>query len=326
MNDVFSMSYLSFGNTSKYIEQVDKTKGNLNMVAPNYFELKPQGTLKITSQCDPVFIRHMHERGITVVPFLSNHWDRGLGRAALAERTLLAGQCADFIAMNDLDGVNIDLENVTDADREAYTDFVRQLRERIPAPKEVSVAVAANPNGWTKGWHGSYDYAELAKYADYLLIMAYDESYTGGPEGPVAGYRWVERAIHYALMKGVPPEKIVLGIPFYGRYWKIGQAVGGIGISNKRVDELIGQYGGTVIFDDTAKSPRAVMTISGGSIPAPVAGKVLTPGTYHIWYENNDSIRAKLSLRRQYNLKGIGSWSLGQENPSLWQSYRFWIQ
>lgn len=325
MDSVFNMSYLSFGNTNRYVAQVDKTRGNLCMVAPGYFELNMNGTMKVTSQFDTVFIRHMHDRGIAVVPFLSNHWERALGRAAIANCDQLASQLADFIAKNNLDGVNIDIENVTEVDRLAYSDLLRHLREKVCAEKEVSVAVAANPNGWTKGWHGSYDYCELAKYADYLMVMAYDESYTGGPEGPVASFGWVERAIRYALTMGVPPEKVVLGIPFYGRYWKTGQAAGGIGISNKRVEELLAKYGGKVTFDTAAKSPRAAITITEGLPLMTIAGKVLTPGTYHIWYENHDSIRAKLSLRQKYNLKGIGSWSLGQENPSLWQFYHSWI-
>lgn len=48
--------------------------------------------------------------------------------------------------------------------------------------------MAANPKGWTTGWHGSYDYKSLAEYADYLMIMAYDESWNGSSEGPVASY------------------------------------------------------------------------------------------------------------------------------------------
>ncbi|WP_156291626.1 glycosyl hydrolase family 18 protein [Oceanobacillus salinisoli] len=321
----FNMSYLYFGNTSSYISQVDKTQGNLSLVSPSYFDINTDGSLKITSQFDPFFVTEMHRRGIKVVPFLSNHWDRTIGRAALANREKLSTQIADFIMKNNLDGVQVDIENVTDVDRENYTDLVRLLREKLPADKEVSVAVAANPNGWTKGWHGSYDYLELSKYASYLMIMAYDESYTGGPEGPVASYGWVDRSIEYAIKQGVSPEKVVLGIPFYGRYWKEGDATGGIGISNHRVDELLVKYGGTVIFDEKAKSPKATITIKEGAPTTVIAGKTLTPGTYHIWYENHDSIKAKLELVHKHNIKGTGSWSLGQENASIWQSYRAWL-
>ncbi len=323
----FNMSYLYFGNTQSYISQVDKTQGNLNLVSPSYFDINADGSLKVTKQFDPNFVKEMQNRQIKVVPFLSNHWDRTVGRAALANREQLSTQIADFIIKNNLDGVQVDIENTTDIDREAYTDLVRLLREKLPKDKEVSVAVAANPNGWIKGWHGTYDYHELGKYASYLMIMAYDESYPGGPQGPVASYGWVDRSIQYAMNQGVPPEKIVLGIPFYGRYWKEGATAteGGVGISNKRVDELLAKYGGTVDFDEKYKSPKATITIKEGDPITIIAGKTLTPGTYHIWYENHDSIKAKLELIHKYNIKGTGSWSLGQENTSIWQSYRSWL-
>lgn len=321
----FNMSYLYFGNTRSYISQIDKTQGNLSLVSPSYFDINADGSLKITTQYDATFVKEMHNRRIKVVPFLSNHWDRNVGRAALTNRELLSTQIADFIIRNNLDGIQVDIENTTEIDRAAYTDLVRLLREKLPFNKEVSVAVAANPNGWTKGWHGTYDYKELAKYSSYLMVMAYDESYEGSPEGPVASYGWVERSIQYALKQGISPDKIVLGVPFYGRYWKEGSATGGTGISNVRVDELLTKYGGTVVFDEATKSPKATITIKQGDPVTTIAGKTLGPGTYKIWYENNDSIAAKFELIHKYNLKGSGSWSLGQESPSIWKNYRAWM-
>jgi len=123
-----------------------------------------------------------------------------------------------------LDGVDVNIENVTHEQRDAYTDLLRLLREKLPENKLVVTAVAANPNGWTIGWHGSYDYKALSNYCDYLMIMAYDESYRGSPEGPVSSKSFFDRSIEYALNQGVSKDKIVVGIPFFGRYWKQGEA------------------------------------------------------------------------------------------------------
>ncbi|SFA70729.1 glycosyl hydrolase family 18 protein [Bacillus sp. UNCCL13] len=321
----FNMTYLYFGNTTSYIRQIDQTQGNLNVVSPSYFDINADGSLNISKQFDPIFLSEMKKRGIKVVPFLSNHWDSNIGRAALENRENLTSQIAAFIVEHDLYGVQVDIENVTDIDRDNYTDLIKLLNDKLPPEKEVSVAVAANPNNWKKGWHGSYDYPELAKYADYLMIMAYDESFPGSAEGPVASYPWVERSIQYALAQKVPSEKIVLGVPFYGRYWKVGTSYGGNGISNLRVDEMLKKYGGTVSFDEVTKSPRATINIKEGDAPFEFSGTRLGPGQYQIWFENHDSIKAKLTLVHKYNLKGTGSWSLGQENPSIWQNYRTWI-
>ncbi|MFS0864600.1 glycosyl hydrolase family 18 protein [Fredinandcohnia sp. 179-A 10B2 NHS] len=322
----FNMSYLYFGSTSSFLKQVNQTQGNLSVASPSYFDLNADGSLKLTYQLDNYFVSQMHAQDIKVVPFLSNHWDREVGRAALNNREQLSTEIANAVEKYNLDGVNVDIENVSDVDRDKYTDLVRLLREKIPKHKEVSVAVAANPNGWTKGWHGSYDYKKLSEYSDYLMIMAYDESYQGGPEGPVASYPWVKRSIEYAINQGVPRDKIVLGLPFFGRYWQEGKATGGQGISKNRVEEMIAKYESTVIYDEKAKSPKAIIKIKDTDEPFRFSNTTLGPGTYHIWFENEESLKAKVGLVHEFDIKGTGSWSLGQENPVIWNDFGVWLK
>ncbi|MFD1737666.1 glycosyl hydrolase family 18 protein [Bacillus salitolerans] len=320
-----NMSYLYFGNTNMFISQVERTKGNLNYVAPSYFDISTTGDLILTDKFNPVFIEEMHKKGIKVTPFLSNHWSREIGRAGLANREKLSTQIAAAIEKYNLDGVNVDIENVTDADRAAYTDFVRLLREKVPAHKQISVAVAANPNGWTKGWHGSYDYKELAKYSDYLMIMSYDESYPGGPEGPIASLPWVEMGIQYALAQGVPGDKIVIGLPFFGRYWIEGEARGGNGLSQERIEQLINKYESKVVYDSVMESPKAIVTIKQSDPVTTINGVPLKPGVYHIWFENERSIEKKVRLVKKYGLRGTGSWALGQEDTDIWNDFQTWL-
>jgi len=320
----FNMTYAYFGNSSTFSAYLDRASNSLNEVAPDYFGINQDGSLKLTTKLNTSFIISTQEKGIKVVPFISNHWDRQLGRTALANREQLAQQLADAVMQLNLDGVNVDIENLNETDRDAYTDFVRLIREKLPSDKTVSVAVAVNPYNSTKGWNASYDYANLAKYSDYLMLMAYDESYESSPEGPVAGAEFVEKSIKYALER-VPADKIVLGIPFYGRYWISGKSYGGYGISNNIVESLIEQYNGKVIYDYRKQSPKAVIKIGANDPPFYLSGRKMQPGTYTIWYENVQSIKYKLSLVSKYNLKGTGSWSLGQETDYTWKYYNLWL-
>lgn len=320
----FNMSYAYFGSSGAYTSLVDKTGNSLDDVAPSYFDLNDDGTLKLTMAVDQSFVRDMHARNVNVTPFLSNHWDQGKGITALRNGDQLSSQIADAISQYDLDGVNVDIENVTSAEKDLYTDFVRLLREKLPEGKSVSVAVAPNPYHATNLWFGSFDYAGLAQYCDYLMLMAYDESYQGGDEGPVAGYPFVESSIKAAL-ETVPADKLVLGIPFYGRLWKQGASYGGYGISNNTVENLIKKYSGTITYDYAKKSPKAVITIKPADPKPTVSGKTLDAGKYDIWYENETSIKRKLELVGKYNLKGTGSWSLGQESASTWDYYSMWL-
>ena len=324
-NYKFNMSYIYFGNSSKYTALVNATQDSMNEVAPNYFSLDENGTLVITSAAKTSFVTDMHATGIQVVPYLTNDWDQDAGIKALENKEALAASLASAVAAYELDGINIDLENLTVNERTDYVDLVRLLRELLPADKKIVVAVAVKPGGTETSWSASYDYAGLAKYCNYLMLMAYDESYYGSKSKPVASYAFVENSVKYAVSQ-VPKEKIVLGLPFYGRIWSdSGDYPQGYGISNTTVDQLVAQYDCTGTYDTPSRSARAQITIEPADDKPVVGGHELAAGTYTIWYENEQSLKAKLSLIEKYDLKGAGSWSLGQETAGTWDYYKLWL-
>ncbi len=313
----FNMSYL-YGNYN-YMNLINRTNNSLNEVSPSYFDLNDDGSLCL-NKVDTAFVKSAHASGVKVVPFLSNHWDREKGRNALFNVDKLSTQIVDVVNKYGFDGVNVDIENLTEKDRDKYTNLVKVLRRKLGNDKSLSVAVAPNPYNWSNGWQGSYDYSLLANYADYLMIMAYDEHYESGSAGPVAGIEFVEASIRYAL-KYVSKDKIVLGIPFYGRYWKSESTYGGYGISLNKIDGLLNSYKSSVTYDKQSESVKAIIKVSEYDKKPTINGRTLYAGTYTIWYENEESLKAKLALVNKYDLKGTGSWSLGQENEEVWTYY-----
>ncbi len=323
LSEKFSMTYLYGGSVSQQISKV-KQAGTFDTVSPSYFDINSQGKL-VVNTVSTELVNEMHAMGIKVVPMLSNHWDRNGGKLALANPEALAAQIAENVKKYNLDGVNVDIENVTQTERDKYTRLVAELRRLIPAEKEVSVAVAANPNGWTTGWHGSYDYEALAKHADYLMIMAYDESWQGSAAGPVASYDFVKKSIEYAL-KYAPAEKIVVGVPFYGRIWSENGDFNGYGIGLSVISNMLTDYNAKITYDEKARSPKAEFTVKAGDKEYTVGGKKLSPGNYTIWFENQRSISNKINLVHEYNLKGVGSWALNQATDSILQNLSPWLR
>ncbi|NRF92142.1 S-layer homology domain-containing protein [Paenibacillus frigoriresistens] len=320
----FTMSYLFFGSPNSYTLQVDKSGQTLDVISPSYFNIQADGSLQLSDSLQPSFITDMHARGKRVVPFLSNDFDRTLGEKAIDNREALVNQIVKAIEDNKLDGINLDIENVDAAYRDKYTDMVKMLRDKLPSRMEVSVAVAANPTGTTKSWIALYDYKALAAVSDYLMVMAYDESYPGDPTpGPVASLPFVEKSIQYAVTQA-PADKIVLGVPFYGRYWNQDAAANGSGVSDQTLMNLIDMYKGTVRYDAVSQSPVATFTISPTDAASSVYGNKLGPGDYTVWFENEQSLKEKLKLVDKYNLKGTGSWSLNQESSDTWDYYSLW--
>ncbi|MDD9271045.1 S-layer homology domain-containing protein [Paenibacillus sp. GCM10023248] len=320
----FNMSYIFFGNPSSYTAQVDKSGQTLDVVSPSYFHLQSDGSLELSATIQASFISDMHARGKRVVPFLSNDFDRALGEKAIDNREALANQIVQAIQTYNLDGIQFDIENVDGAYRDGYTDLVKKLRNKLPSGKEVSVAVAANPTGTTGSWIGLYDYKGLGAVADYLMVMAYDESYPGDPTpGPVASLPFVEKSIQYAVSQ-VPAEKVVLGVPFYGRYWNQNPASNGAGVTSQMVQKLISTYKGSVQYDRASQSPVASFTIREEDTATSINGQPLEPGDYTVWFENEQSMKEKLKLVSKYKLKGTGSWSLNQETADTWGYFGLW--
>lgn len=318
VNAKYNMTYL-YG-TGDYIALVENAQDTLDEVSPSYFDVGSNGRLVINA-IDKNFVDEMHEKGIKVVPFFSNHWNRERGVAMFSQMDVVVDELVTAVTENNLDGVNVDIENMTEGSRKWYVDFVKLLREKMPEGKIVAVSVAANPKGWTTGWHGSYDYAELGKYADYLMIMAYDEHYEGGEAGSVASYEFIEESIKYAL-KHVSKEKIVLGLPLYARYWKTGATSGGAAASYIQVQNLISKYDSKVTYDSESKSMKAVITIKESDEKPKIYGKTLETGEYEFWYESDETIKEKLELINTYDLKGAGTWRLGMENVSMWDVFK----
>ena len=256
-SDHYVLGYLYHGTEQQYYEYVNQTGNVLDTVAPSYFNIAEDGSM-VLNHPSTSFIEQMHAKGLKVVPFLSNHWNRTAGINALKDVETLSTQIASYVEEYNLDGVNVDIENVTHEQKDQYTELVRLLREKLPEGKELSVAVAANPNNWQVGWHGSYDYAALAEHADYLMLMAYDEHFEGGEAGPVASVDFVERSIRHALTY-VSPDKLVLGVPLYGRVWSLDSTrIVGKGTGSRVIQDIIKTTGATVTYDETAQAVKSL--------------------------------------------------------------------
>lgn len=306
---------------SDSIELVYRTNGAINQVSPTCLNLDSEGNLVVTSELTHDFVNAMKECDILVMPFLSNHWVRSKGRAAIKNADNLTNQIIAVIEEYNLDGINVDIENLTPDDREALAEFVRILREKLPNDKIISVSVAANPNEKDTGWQGSYDYKKLGEYADYLFVMTYDEHSQGGACGPVASLEFVEASINYTL-EYVSKDKIVIGIPLYGRYWKEGAETGGEAVAIGAVPNLISKNKGIVKYDAQAGEAYVTFSICKPMVKSKINGVELEDGNYIIWYQNEESIKAKLNLVNKYDLLGAGVWALGQEKVEVWEYYK----
>ena len=322
--DKLSMTYLYLGTESQQMDYIARTEKSLDTISPDYFSLNTEGHL-VLNDISANFIAYAHGQGLKVTPCLTNGWDRAKGQTALVNMEQLARDLSETIINYNLDGINVDLENLTQNERDSYTAFIKLLNDSLPQNKEITVAVAPNPGNWTTGWQASYDYSALAKYADYLVVMAYDEHYGGSSAGPVASIGFVENSLKYALTK-TTPEKIVLGLPFYGRIWSTDSSnISGRGLTLTTIRAIIDNYDAQAGYSKEYGSAYARFSVTASDPVISFSGTTLKPGHYIIWYENSDSLKEKLALVQKYDIKGAGSWSLGEETADVWDYYSLWL-
>src|SRR5208282_3348772 len=126
-------------------------------------------------------------------------------------------------------GWQLDFEGIDPTDKVAYTRFAGRVAARLHHDHRLmSVAVvprfsdtfpdSSAPGFHTGEWGAAFDFRALGRVADFLVLMAYDQHTLLTPPGPVAAYDWVKAALDYAVRR-MPPAKLLLGLPFYGREW-----------------------------------------------------------------------------------------------------------
>lgn len=323
-DDKINMVYLYEGNVDNFIRYVENTNDSVDIVLVNLFNITEDGTVEFNYIIDKNFVDVIHNKNIKVFAYISNHWDRQLARKALYNYKEYVLGVNNVVNYYGLDGVNIDIENLTKKDKELLVLFTKYMRSVLSDKVELSMAVAANPNDIKTGWQGSYDYKELNKYLDDFVLMTYDQSYYGSKPGPVASYNFVENSIR-TMLKYTCSNKIVLGIPLYGRYWNTDNGIGGFYVKNKEIPNIASIYGGKYYYDSKNKCPYMKFDVNIIDSFILFKNSKFKCGSYIMYYENNTSIKEKLKLVRKYKLKGTSCWALPQECKAMWRDYKLWL-
>ncbi|MBQ8821834.1 MAG: LysM peptidoglycan-binding domain-containing protein [Lachnospiraceae bacterium] len=197
-------------------------------------------------------------------------------------------------------GVDIDFEYILAEDRDAFTEFVRQVAEQMRANGfHTSIALAPKTSRDQRGLlYEGKDYRALGEIVDHALLMTYEWGYTYGPPLAVAPINQVRRVVEYAVTE-IPPEKLDLGIPNYGYDWPLPYERGvtmATTIGNVQAVQIAIAQGVEIQYDEIAQSPFFTYE---------------TEGIRHeVWFEDVRSIQQKFELIREFGLGGCGYWQI----------------
>ena len=241
-----------------------------------------------------------------MIPLLSNSYNSNFSGDALHrilnnkdKKERLISDVLNLLTKYKFNGINIDFEELKETNNEILSSFQKEIYERLHS-KGFMVTQNVSP------FNEDYNYKELAKYNDYLFLMAYDEHAEGTGPGPISSQRWIEAAVDH-LAKLVPSKKIILNLAAYGYDWKAG-----------KVEEIPLTYQQALV---TARESDAVVDFDNESY-----------NLHYQYYDENEILHEvhfvdaatnfnTIRFATEYGLAGTALWRLGAEDVRLWNFY-----
>ncbi len=302
--------YVAWDPQSFY--SLERNISKLNLVIPEWFFIDPTADTMYTS-IDKKALTLMKKAGVQIMPILSNNYKR-LFRGETVHRILttpakrerLINDIIFQLKKNEFAGVNVDLEELVESDDAVLVAFQKELYEKLHA-QNLLVTQDVIP------FNDDYNFKALAKYNDYLILMAYDEHHDESAPGPISSQRWIQAALD-KMDKLVPANKIILGMASYGYDW----ALPGKGKKKKPLKAT----------DVTYQEALANARDSDAKID-------FDNDTYNLnyrYYDGEDVLHEvhftdaatnfnTLRFATEYRLAGTALWRLGNEDSRVWEFY-----
>lgn len=196
------------------------------------------------------------------------------------------------------DGLQVDWELVSPEDDENFIEFLKILKSKL-GEKTLSIAIPARIRTLSKD---AYNYEKLAKVADKIIIMAYDEHWATSKPGPIASTDWCKKISDYAKSQ-IPPEKLVMGLSFYGRAWR-DDTLGGKAYIYPTLQKIM--------EENKVKNHRR----DEYGVPSFTITKKLNITAF---YDDETSLFVRTKMYAENEIKALSFWRVGQEDEAYWK-------
>ncbi len=253
-------------------------------------------------------ISYAHQKGSKVLLTVTNF---GTARntellSDTVKQNLLIGNLISLLKSRNGDGVNFDLESVSLSQKANLVNFMSKAATRIKAEipaAEISMATPA------VDWSGSWDLKKLSEVCDYLVVMGYNYYWSGsstaGPVAPLTGETYnVTRSVDTYISAGVKPERLALGVPWYGYDWPV--------MGEGRKSTTTGT-GTSRTYSNSQQIAASFNKVFDMSTSVPRVSYYLSTGWRQMWYEDTLSLSLKYEMAESKDLAGIGIWALSYE-------------
>jgi len=253
-------------------------------------------------------------------------------------RMKFAESCVELALKNGFDGLDIDWEYpvndgipgnaIHSEDRHNFVSLLKTTRDVLDRRmgRKHGLLTAAT----TAYWNHLPDLAlsEIARYLDWINVMAYDLSdmnplyashasslfawrKTSNEKPGAQAFANTDAAVRWYLSNGVPAQKIVLGVPFYGTVWTgvsakdhglfqsfTGREGEGDGVPYRKIHHELASY--TRFWDEKAQAPWLYSS----------SGVMIS-------YEDEQALTEKVKYVWQNHLGGIMFWEISEDDEDF---------
>lgn len=275
----------------------------VNVISPTWFSVIDNAG-NISSIASYSYVEQAHAMGMQVWGLVDN-FSADMSTTEVLSHTSSRQNLIQQLIYNaseyGLDGINIDFEYLSEEVGSHFLEFLRELSLECHSHGLILSVDNPVPEDFTS----HYDRKEQGKVVDYVIIMGYDEHYSGSEEaGSVASLPWVEQGICDTLEE-VPSERVINAIPFYTRVWRMDAVLPySEAVTMDVASSLLEENNADVYWDEDVSQYFGTYEKEGS--------------TYKIWLEDEKSIAEKVKLVTKYNLAGVAAWKLGLEKDSIW--------
>jgi spore germination protein YaaH len=300
--------------------------GKIDLLVPTWYNVDENGL--VTGAPDPTVLDTAHREKVPVMPIVALFGKKkfhDLAASSDAQQRLIDAMLREA-KLHGYTGFQFDFENLDYLDRDGLSAVVARAADALhKAGLQLTIATVPNAPGYPgKGgfakwiytdWRGAYDLAALAKSADLICLMTYDQQTRWTMPGPVAGWQWTVDNLNYAL-QFVPKEKLSLGIPLYGYHWYTGAPT---------VDKATGEEHPNPTADYIGTADALQLAQAFGGKPQWDADDHSAFFYFYrdqmrewIFYTDLHTFRDRYKLASDHGLEGFCSWVLGTEDPQIW--------
>ena len=299
---------------------------NIDVMSPLWLTTEINNKGKVFNNCDYGYIELCHANGIKVWICATNNFAASGGASygntilkTESYRNKTISQLILYALFYKADGINIDFEGMahTKTNNVISNEFNTFIADLYKHCSKVGLTLSIDTMLASSYWSIYYNFKFLGENSDYICPMTYNEHWSLESTGAGSTMsRSYYTTMTNNLLKKVPAEKVLMGVPFFTQVWRIdssGKAVNVWSVTAKRALELITDHKCTPVWNE--KDGQYIATYNETSNGSATGYKM------KIWVEDERSMAQKLKYVISNNVAGTACWAYSQPTKELLNTF-----